>query len=317
MQQSDKKCEYKELCKEGKTASLRGSLLLLLTAFVWGFAFVAQSVGMDHMGPFTFCGGRFLLGGMVLLPFVLTKRKKAGKEKASAGGKTVLIGGICCGLALCAASLFQQYGILYTTVGKAGFITTLYIIMVPILGVFLRRRIAKRVWAGAVLAALGMYLLCMKESLSLGIGDTYVFICAFLFSIHILVVDHFARETDGVTLSCVQFFTAGIVGVAGALILEKPMLSDIVGGLLPLAYAGIFSSGIGYTLQVIGQKYVEPAAASLIMSMESVVSALAGWLLLHQSLTGRELSGCVFVFGAVILVQFPEKKRKSEYRQEG
>lgn len=294
-----------------KKFSLKSSLLLFLAAFIWGVAFVAQSVGMDYMGPLTFNGARFLMGSLVLLPFVLVRRKqnkKTGKEPASL--KTTIVGGVCCGLALCSAALFQQYGIMYTTVGKAGFITTLYIILVPFFGIFLKKRIPGKVWIGAVIAAAGMYLLCMSERLALSRGDTLVFICAILFSVHILVIDHFSPMADGVELSCIQFLTAGIIGSMGAILFEQPTLQCLIDGIIPLAYAGILSSGVAYTLQVIGQKDMDPTVASLILSMESVFSALAGWMILHQKLSGRELFGCVLVFMAVILVQLPEKKHK-------
>ena len=294
-----------------KKFSLKSSLLLFLAAFIWGVAFVAQSVGMDYMGPLTFNGARFLMGSLVLLPFVLLRRKqnkKAGRAPASL--KTTITGGVCCGLALCSAALFQQYGIMYTTVGKAGFITTLYIILVPFFGIFLRKRIPGKVWIGAVIAAAGMYLLCMSERLALSRGDTLVFICAILFSVHILVIDHFSPMADGVELSCIQFLTAGIIGSMGAILFEQPTLQCLIDGIVPLAYAGIMSSGVAYTLQVIGQKDMDPTVASLILSMESVFSALAGWVILHQKLSGRELFGCALVFMAVILVQLPEKKHK-------
>lgn len=294
-----------------KKFSLKSSLLLFLAAFIWGVAFVAQSVGMDYMGPLTFNGARFLMGSLVLLPFVLIKRKqnkRAGKAPASL--KTTIIGGVCCGLVLCSAALFQQYGIMYTTVGKAGFITTLYIILVPFFGIFLRKKIQRKVWIGAVIAAAGMYLLCMSERLALSRGDTLVFICAILFSVHILVIDYFSPMADGVELSCIQFLTAGIIGSMGAILFEQPTLQCLIDGIIPLAYAGILSSGVAYTLQVIGQKDMDPTVASLILSMESVFSALAGWMILHQKLSGRELFGCVLVFMAVILVQLPEKKHK-------
>ncbi len=287
------------------------SLLLFLTAFIWGVAFVAQSVGMDYIGPFSFNGARFLMGSLVLLPLVLYRRKK-DREKGipRAGLKVTFTGGICCGLALCFAALFQQYGIMYTTVGKAGFITTLYIVIVPILGIFLGKTVGGRIWIGAALAAVGMYLLCMSERLVLGKGDTYVFICALLFSVHILVIDYFSPKADGVELSCIQFLTAGVIGSILAFIFEKPELQSFIDGIIPLAYAGILSSGVAYTLQVIGQKDMDPTVASLILSMESVFSVLAGWVILKQTLSGRELLGCVLVFGAVILVQLPDKKLK-------
>lgn len=293
------------------------SFLLFLAAFIWGVAFVAQSVGMDYMGPCTFNGVRFLMGSVVLMPLVIFRRRKKRAEngKGQETGKdrkSVVAGGICCGLVLCFASLCQQVGILYTTVGKAGFITTLYIIIVPIMGIFLKKKVSGKVWIGALLAAFGMYLLCMSERLALSRGDAYVFICAILFSIHILVIDYFSPKVDGVELSCIQFLTAGIICSGLALLLEKPVLQNFIDGMIPLAYAGIMSCGVAYTLQVVGQKDTDPTIASLILSMESVISVLAGWVILGQELNSRELFGCVLVFGAVILVQLPERKKKGE-----
>lgn len=289
--------------------SWKSSLMLFLAAFIWGTAFVAQSVGMDYLGPLSFNGARFLMGSAVLLPVIAfnrTRRKKEGKPVSS--WKDTVAGGVCCGLVLCAAALLQQYGILYTTVGKAGFITTLYIILVPFFGIFLKKKIPGKVWAGAAIAAFGMYLLCMSESLSLGRGDTLVFLCAVLFSVHILVIDFFSPKADGVELSCIQFLTAGVIGSVLAFVFEKPDAGDFLKGIVPLAYAGILSSGVAYTLQVVGQRDMDPTIASLILSLESVVSMLAGWVILGQALTGRELTGCGLVFGAVILVQLPGRK---------
>ncbi len=301
-----------------KDISWKSSLMLFMAASIWGTAFVAQSVGMDYLGPLSFNGARFLMGSLVLVPAICFNRRSAAKRHKERDGKqpgspkTTITGGVCCGLALCAASLLQQYGILHTTVGKAGFITTLYIILVPFFGIFLKKRIPGKVWAGAAIAALGMYLLCMSESLSLGRGDALVFLCAILFSVHILVIDHFSPRVDGVELSCIQFLTAGIIGSILAVIFEKPDIRDFVNGIVPLAYAGILSCGVAYTLQVVGQRDTDPTVASLILSLESVVSVLAGWVILHQALTGRELTGCVLVFCAVILVQLPGKAGKTK-----
>lgn len=290
--------------------ALRSSFLLFLAAFIWGVAFVAQSVGMDYMGPFSFNGARFLMGSLVLIPLVMYRRKSLkGEERRFESRKVTVIGGICCGLALCSAALFQQLGILYTTVGKAGFITTLYIIIVPIMGIFLKKKIPGKVWLAAVVAMIGMYLLCMSEGLRLSKGDRFVFICAILFSIHILVIDYFSPKADGVELSCLQFFAAGVICSILALIFEKPAVSNFVAGIIPLSYAGIMSSGVAYTLQIVGQKDLDPTVASLILSMESVISMLAGWVILGQAMSGRELFGCALVFGAVILVQLPDKKK--------
>lgn len=289
--------------------ALRSSFLLFLAASIWGVAFVAQSVGMDYMGPFTFNGIRFLMGSAVLFPLVYIRRKKDKKNGIErAGIKITLTGGICCGLALGVAALLQQFGIIYTTVGKAGFITTLYIIIVPIMGIFLGKKVTGKVWVGAVLAAFGMYLLCMREKLALSKGDTYVFLCAVIFAIHILVIDYFSPKADGVELSCIQFLVAGVISSFLAFIFEEPSLGGFIAGIIPLAYAGIMSSGVAYTLQIIGQKDMDPTVASLILSLESVVSMLAGWIILGQALSRRELLGCGLVFMAVILVQLPERK---------
>lgn len=300
--------------------SWKSSLMLFAAAFIWGTAFVAQSVGMDYLGPLSFNGARFLMGGAVLLPVAALgrarrRKREGGNEEGEGKGshkKTALAGGVCCGLVLCAASLLQQYGILYTSVGKAGFITTLYIILVPFFGIFLKKKIPGKVWAGAAIAALGMYLLCMSESLSLNLGDGLVFIGALLFSVHILVIDYFSPRADGVELSCIQFLTAGVLASVLALLFEEPRMEDFVEGILPLAYAGILSCGVAYTLQVLGQKDTDPTVAALLLSLESVVSVLAGWVILGQALTGRELGGCALVFGAVILVQLPAKKGVSD-----
>mgnify|MGYP000000817972 FL=1 len=298
--------------------SVRSGFLLLLAAFIWGIAFVAQSVGMDYMGPCTFNAARFLIGGIVLLPVIWTKeRMEAKKGAADASAKknksgVLLPGGVCCGIALCAASLLQQFGIRYTSVGKAGFLTTLYIVIVPLLGIFVRRIPGVKVWCSVVVALIGMYLLCISGSVRIGLGDALVIGCAFVFSIHIMVVDHFAEQVDGVKLSCLQFLTSGVICLVLAFLTEHPSWDALFAGIVPVLYAGVLSSGVGYTLQVVGQKKVEPTAASLILSMESVFSVLAGWVILGQKLSARELLGCVLVFAAVICVQLPDKKKTKQ-----
>lgn len=301
---------------EQKKTSVKSSLMLFGAAVIWGVAFVAQSVGMEYMGPFTFNGVRFLIGAVVLMPVIWYQDKKKAEEKAAVGRKEVLTGGICCGFALCIASLLQQFGILYTTVGKAGFITTLYIIIVPICGIFLHKKIGAKIWGGALIALVGMYLLCISGSFSISKGDGFVLACAFAFSIHILAVDYFSHKVNGVKLSCLQFFTSGVICTILALLLEKPDLHALSEGIVPLLYAGVMSCGVAYTLQVVGQKNVEPTIASLILSLESSVSVVAGWLILDQKLSIRELIGCVLVFAAVILVQLPDgKKAKAVIRE--
>ena len=285
---------------------------LLLTAFIWGVAFVAQSVGMDYIGPFTFNCARSLIGGLVLIPLILFLRKRDKSKKneieEKAYKKNTVLGGICCGIFLCAASCFQQFGIMYTTVGKAGFITALYI--VPILGIFIGKKIAPIVWGSSVIAVIGFYMLSISGQVSISKGDILVLICAVLFSFHILVIDYFSPKGDGVTISCIQFLTSGVICGILMLIFENPNLSDILAAYLPILYAGVMSCGVAYTLQIVGKKNMDPTVASLILSLESVFSVLAGWVILGQSLTGRELIGCSLVFAAVILAQLPQKTEK-------
>lgn len=295
---------------------LKNSLLLLLTATIWGIAFVAQSVGMDYVGGFTFNAVRSIIGATVLLPliFFLDSRKPKvtlTPEEKQKQKKTLLIGGICCGIFLCLASNFQQFGIKYTTVGKAGFITACYIVIVPILGLFLKKKCTAYVWIAVALSLIGLYLLCIKDGFSIGKGDALVFICAILFSFHILVIDYFSPLVDGVKLSCIQFFVSGILSGIPALIIEKPAFSSILAAWMPILYAGVMSCGVAYTLQIIGQKNMNPTIASLILSLESCISVLAGWVLLGQSLSMKEGIGCVIMFAAIILAQLPEKTAHS------
>lgn len=292
-----------------KKEQLKSSLLLLLTAFIWGIAFVAQSVGGDAVGGFTFQGVRNLIGALVLLPVIAVTER--GKKKVQEDRKTLLLGGICCGILLCIAGNLQQIGIADTTVGKAGFITAMYILIVPVLGIFLKKKAGFKVWIGVLLGAVGLYLLCMNgESFSMGKGDVLVLACSFVFSLHILVIDHFSPRVNGVKLSCIQFFVCGVISMILAFIFEKPSVQGILAGWLPIFYAGALSCGVGYTLQIIGQKNMDAAVASLILSLESVFSVLAGWVILHQTLTGRELLGCLFMFAAIILAQLPQKQGK-------
>lgn len=286
-----------------KTGQMRNSLLLLLTAFIWGAAFVAQSVGGEAVGCFTFNGVRSLIGALVLLPVIWLMDAKKKEDQ-----KTLITGGICCGVMLCIASNFQQFGISFTTVGKAGFITAMYILIVPILGLFMKKKPGLQVWLGVVLAVMGLYLLCMtSESFSLSKGDFLVLICAGFFSLHILIIDYFSPKVDGVRMSCIQFLVCGILSMVMAFIFETPEVSVILSGWLPILYAGVLSCGVAYTLQIVGQKNMDPTVASLILSLESVFSVLAGWLILNQTLSLRELSGCVLMFLAIILAQLPQK----------
>lgn len=295
---------------------MKGSALLLLTACIWGVAFVAQSVGMEYVGPFTFNFVRSILGGVVLIPciFFLNRGEKSGsaekisEEEKKAQRKTLLTGGICCGIALCLATNFQQIGIKYTTVGKAGFITACYIVIVPVIGLFRKKKCSPVIWLSVLLAVLGLYLLCINEQFSIGYGDILVFICAILFSVHILVVDYFSPKVDGVKMSCIQFLVCGLLSGVVMLFTEQPQLFGVLLAWKPIAYAGIMSCGVGYTLQIVGQKGMDPTVASLILSLESCISVLSGWLLLGQTLSMREGLGCAVMFAAIILAQLPAKE---------
>ncbi len=292
---------------------IRQSLLLLLTATIWGVAFVSQSVGMDYVGPFTFNAARSLIGAAVLVPCIALLKKIQKKEEGpeevhkKEDKRTLLRGGICCGVILAVASSFQQFGLLYTTVGKAGFITAMYIILVPLLGIFAGKKVGLRIGISVVIAVAG--LLCMTESLRLEAGDILVLLCAVVFSFHIMVIDHFSPLVDGVKMSCIQFLTCGILCGICMFLFEAPKLSMILAAWKPVLYAGVMSCGVAYTLQIVGQKGMNPTVASLIMSLESVISVLAGFVLLHEVLSRRELFGCVLMFAAIILAQLPERKR--------
>ena len=300
---------------------IRQSCLLFLTAVIWGIAFVAQSAGMDYVQPFTFSAVRMVLGGIVLLPVIafMGRIRKNGKKEQEAIGlaedveakqqtkeeqrKNLLLGGMLCGVLLFIASNFQQVGIQYTTAGKAGFVTALYIVIVPIYGIFLHKKIKVNVWVGVALGLAGLYLLCMQEGFHLEKGDALVLVCALTFSMHIMVVDHFSPIVDGVKMSCIQFFVCGILSGIVMFIVEQPRIPQILAAWQPIGYAGILSCGVAYTLQIVGQRGMNPTIASLLMSLESVVSVLAGWLILHQNLEVREMAGCAIMFLAIVLAQ--------------
>lgn len=299
------------------STQLRHSLLLLLTALIWGVAFVAQSVGMDYVGPFTFTASRSLIGAVVLLPVIWFRTRKetaVGTEQKRLEvdkhkKRTLLVGGIVCGVFLCIATNLQQIGLQYSTVGKSGFVTAMYIVLVPILGIFLHKGIDIRKVISVILAVCGLYLLCMTGgNFSIGKGDIFTILCALAFSLQILSVDHFAPKVDCVKLASLQFLVCGICSCVPMLLFEHPHFAQLTAAWMPILYAGILSNGVAYTLQIVAQKGLNPTVASLIMSLESVISVLAGWAILHQTLTKRELAGCVFMFAAIIIVQLkPEE----------
>lgn len=291
---------------------MRGNLILLLTALIWGTAFVAQSAGMEHVQPFTYNGVRTLIGGLVLIPviFLFDRLKPADQRPSPDEQKEIrrnsLIGGAACGVVLCVASSFQQFGISMTTAGKAGFITALYIVIVPLLGIFIKKKIPKITWLCVGIAVVGFYLLCVKEGFSVSAGDLLVLCCAFFFSIHIMVIDYFnGKQVDGVRMSCIQFLVAGLISLVLMLVFEQPSLENLWAAKGSILYAGVLSCGVAYTLQILGQRDTEPTTATLILSLESVFAALSGWALLHETLSFKELAGCALVFAAVILAQIP------------
>ncbi|HML36912.1 MAG TPA: DMT family transporter [Bacillota bacterium] len=310
---------------------LRGDLMLFTAALIWGASFVAQKAGMEYIGPFTFNVLRFLLGSAVLIPviFLMDRLKKQNGESETAEGaltsgtpqietglevkkdkKTLIAGGLSCGIALFIGGTLQQFGVMYTSAGKAGFITALYIVLVPLFGLFFRHKVRPVIWVCVVLAVIGLYLLCVKEGFSIAKGDLLVLACAFGFASHILIIDHFSPKTDGVRLSCLQFLTAGLLSLPGMLLFETVDWGNIVACAEPILYSAVLSCGAAYTLQILGQRDTEPAVASLLLSLESVFAVIAGIIILKEHISPRELLGCCIMFAAIILAQLPEKKEK-------
>ena len=316
-----------------KTHKLRNTFFLLLTAMIWGAAFVAQSVSMDYIGPFTFICLRSVIGGLFLIPVIIVLdgiRKKSQNESANAvnsenilhnieteekqrlswKNKQLIESGIVCGFFLFFANCFQQTGIQYTTVGKAGFITTFYIIIVPLIGLFFKKYCGILTWIGVVIALAGLYFLCITQKLTIQRGDALILCCSVLYAGQILAIDHYNPFVDGVKMSCIQFLTGGVLGAVFMFLFENPSLAMILSAAGPILYTGIMSTGVGYTLQIVGQKGLNPTVAALILSLESVFSALSGYVFLHQVLTIRELIGCVLMFIAIVLAQLPDIRRK-------
>ena len=313
---------------------LKNALLLALTAFIWGTAFVAQSVGMDYIGPFTFNGIRSFIGALTLVPCILIQKgicrrdkraaqstsiieRTSGSEKVSKNTidmhngniKELIVGGLFCGILLFAATSLQQAGIKYTSAGKAGFITACYIVIVPLIGIFMKKTSGWKIWAAVVLALAGLYCLCITDVFSVGKGDVLILLCAIGFSAHIMVIDYFSPRVNGIALSCIQFLVCAVVSLPFMFSLEHPEMAAILSAWLPILYAGVLSCGVAYTLQIIGQRNVNPTIASLILSLESCFSVLAGWGILHESLSIKESAGCVLMFAAIILAQLSSKNK--------
>ena len=297
-----------------KTNKIRQNVLPLITAMIWGTAFVAQSVGAEYMGPFTFNAARAAIAFVFLLGLCGARRacrRRSGEAAAPAASRRDLaVGGLACGTALAVASCFQQKGLETTTSGKAGFITALYIVLVPLAGLLLGKKAPRAVWLGVVLAVAGLYCLCVNEEFSVTGGDLYVLACAFCFAVQIMAVDHFTDRVDGVALSCAQFLVMTAICTLGALTETPPSLALLGRWLGPVLYVGVFSSGVAYTLQILAQKGSDPTVVSLLMSMESVFATIAGALILGDRMTGREYLGCALMLAAVVLAQLPIPLRR-------
>lgn len=301
-----------------KNKQMKSNAILLLTALIWGLAFVAQDVAADYIEPFTFNGIRSILGGLVLLPVIaVMKAFSTGTKEAYPEDTWVkegffhskeFIGGIFCGLALFTATNLQQFGVMYSSSGKAGFLTALYILIVPIMGLFLGKRVLGRIWGCVAIALVGVFLLCVTDAFTIEKGDILLILCSLVYSVHILVIDYFSPKANGTIMSCVQFFTCGILSLLCMAIFEQPVLKDILQAWIPILYAGMLSCGVAYTLQIIGQKHSNPTMASLIMSLESVFACLGSFFILGTVLSRREAIGSVLVFGAIILAQLPGRK---------
>ena len=277
---------------------LRNSFLLLIAATIWGTAFVAQRSGMDYLGPFAFTFLRNMIGAAVLIPVILMSKEKSESSKA------LIISGVLSGIALGLATCLQQYGMLYTSVGKAGFLTALYIIIVPVLGIFFKKKCPLVVWIAVVMAIIGVYLLCITEGFSINKGDIFEFLCAIAFAVQILIISKYSHRVNAYRFACIQFLTAGFFALIPMFIAGEGFTwAQIQMGWFPLVYTGVLSSGVAYTLQIVGERDLNPAAAALIMSLESCISAISAWLILGQSLSLREIIGCVIMFAAIILVQ--------------
>ncbi len=289
-----------------ETRTLKCDALLLLTATIWGFAFVAQRIGMDYVGPFTFNGIRFALGGLSLLPLIRFMDKSAAKrgvERPKPTRKMFLLGGILAGTAIFAGASLQQVGLVYTTAGKAGFITGLYVVIVPLMGLFWRQRPGAGTWVGAILAASGLYLLSVTESFTIAKGDFLELIGAFFWAGHVLIIGWLSPKIDSLKLSSLQFLVCSLLSLIVALIFEEITLIGIYQALIPILYGGLLSVGIAYTLQVVAQKNAPPSHAAIILSLESAFAALGGWIVLDEVLSNRGLLGCALMLSGMILSQ--------------
>lgn len=301
-----------------KKKAMGGNFALLLAAVIWGTSFVAQDVGMEHVEAFTYNGIRMLMGAAVLIPVILFMQLGLRKKQGSAAlwdKKRIFIqakSGVICGLILFCASNLQQFAFNYIpegASGKIGFITALYMLLVPIFGLVLKQKQRLIVWFAVIMGCVGAYLLCVDSAMTIGPGEILTLGCAVFFAIHILYIDSVADKTDGVILSATQFLVVGVLSVICMFIFETPRIANINTAIVPILYSGVMSSGVAYTLQIVGQKHTNPAVASLLMCLESVFAVLAGWLILGDNLEMREYIGCAVMFAAIILTNLPEKKK--------
>lgn len=293
----------------------KGNIFLLMSAIVWGLGLVSQQAGMEYLGPFSFTAVRCTLGGVSMLPLVwVLDRKKAPEVKAAeAPLKDTLKAAFFCSLALITVIISQQYGLLHTTVGKAGFITATYILMTPVSGIFLGKKVQKNIWVAVAVALVAMYILCLRDGFSgLNLGDMLMLVAAVAYTTHIHLIDGFVNRMDAVKLSCYQFIMVGLMSFLPAFILEGSTFTvqNILLSGIPILYAGIFSCAVGYTFQVLGQKFTDPNTASLLLSTETVFTLLAGWLILNEVMAPAEYLGCVIMFVAIIIAQLPQKSEK-------
>ncbi|MCP4404526.1 MAG: DMT family transporter [bacterium] len=294
------------------TQTTRSNLLLLLTAIIWGFAFVAQRMGMEHVGPFTFNGIRFALGGLSLLPLLYVNRKQHSVRETPV--KTLLWGGALVGVALFFGASLQQIGLVYTSAGKAGFITGLYVVLVPLLGLLWKQKTTSATWLGACLAASGMYLLSVSEQFTIAFGDLLELIGAFFWAGHVLLIGWLTRRMNALRIAFVQFMTCSILSLLAAAFTEEISLDGIMAASLSIAYGGLLSVGVAYTLQVVAQRHAHAAHAAIILSLEAVFAAIGGWLLLGEILSPRGIFGCALMLAGMLMSQLQLKflRRKRE-----
>ena len=289
-----------------KPQHLKSDLLFLLSAIIWGFAFVAQRMGMDHVGPFTFNGIRFFLGAMVLLPFIYGHRKnqprKSEDNRPIHSRRLIFYGGLA-GLTLFSGASLQQVGLVYTTAGKAGFITGLYVVIVPIMGLLWGQRTNTGTWGGALMAAAGMYLLSVNEDFSISFGDVLELIGAVLWAGHIHIIGWLSPKTDSLRLAFVQFMVCAMASLMIAVVVETVSVAGIAAAALPIIYGGALSVGVAYTLQVVAQRHAHPAHAAILLSLEAVFAAVGGWLILGETMSGRGIMGCSLMFSGMLVSQ--------------